>query len=356
MKEMHGPGLSRGKRCWCGVVVLLVVLGLVTSLRVGAAPAEEGGEPHVIKFACVAPEGSVYVSEARKWDQELRSLTSGRAMFRIFPGGILGEEEDIIRKMRAGQVHATGVTGIGMGEMAPEARVVELPRLFRNYEELDAVIERLTPYFAQKFSERGYVLMGFTEVGPIHIFSQEPIRNLSDLGRSRMWGWESDPLSLAIFDVSGASAVPLNLLSVLSSLQTGVIDGVYGSPLAVVTMQWFRYVKYMTSVPLGYASGVIVIDKRAFDALPEDIQALQMELGRKYTRRITERVRRDNARALELMKARGLRIAEPSEEDLKKLDEVMPRVWDRFSGTLYPPELLDQVRQIVAELRDHGTT
>ncbi len=350
-KDRAAGAAGRGKRVIAAVVAMA---GVWVAWHVADAVAADP-ERHVIKFACVAPEGSVYVSEARKWDRELRALTSGRAEFRIFPGGILGEEEDIVRKIRAGQVHATGVTGIGMGEMVPASRVLELPRLFRSFEELVAVSGRMTPYFDKMFEERGYVLMGFTYVGPVYIFSKKPIRNLEELGRSKVWAWESDPISLALFDVSDASAVPLSLLNVLPSLQTGVIDGVYGSPLAMVTMQWFRYVKYMTSVPLGYAIGAIVIDKRAFDALPEDIQLLQRKLGRKYTQRITERVRRDNERALALMRQRGLQDVQPSLEDLARIDEVMPRIWTRFSGTLYSPDLLRQVRQTVAEIRDGAT-
>ena len=336
------------------LVVALVAGVAFWVVRRGARAADEAN--YVIKFACVAPEGSVYVQEARKWDQELRRRTGGRATLRIFAGGILGEEEDIIRKMRAGQVHATGVTGIGMGEMVPSSRVLELPRLFRSFEELEAVTVRLTPYFEKAFWEKGYVLMGFTYVGPIHIFSKKPVHNLEELRRTRVWAWDADPISLALLDVFHAPSVPMSLLNVLPSLQTGVIDGVYGSPLAIVTMQWFRYVDYITAVPLGFASGVIVMDRRAFEKLPPDIQALQRELGKKYTQRITRRVREDNARALALMRQRGLEEVTPSPEDMAELDRLAPQVWNRFVGTLYSRELLEDVQRAVAEIRDEGAT
>ncbi len=347
----HGPAGAGKRKTLLGALAMVAVVWGVWHAAMASGPPQ-----HIIKFACVAPEGSVYVSEARKWDQELRKRTNGRAAFRIFAGGILGEEEDIIRKMRAGQVQATGVTGIGMGEMAPSSRVLELPRLFRSFEELEAVTERLTPYFEEVFRENGYVLMGFTYVGPIHIFSKKPVHGLQELGKTRVWAWDSDPISLALLDVFDTPAVPLSLLNVLPSLQTGVIDGVYGSPLAIVTMQWFRYVKYVTAVPLGFASGVIVMDKRGFDALPPDIQSLQQELGKKYTRRITQRVCEDNERAMKLMRQRGLEVVNPDPQALDDLDKRVPQVWNRFVGTLYSRELLQEVQRAIADVRDSGAT
>lgn len=314
----------------------------------GPVQAEEATR---IKFACVAPEGSLWVNLTREWDRELRSRSNNRARFQIFAGGVLGEELDAIRKMRAGQVHATGVTSVGMGELAPASRVLELPQLFRSPAELDAVVTELDAAFKDLFDKRGYVLLGFTEVGPIHLFTRKPIRKVSDLDKLRLWVWEGDPLSSAIAKAFQVSGVPLSLLNVLPSLQTGVIDGVYGSPLAAVTMQWQNYLKFQLAEPLSYAVGAIAVDKRAFQSLPADIQALQLELGKKYTRQMVLKSRVENDQALQLILRAGVQQTRLDPAEVPGYVQKLTSVWPMLKGSVYPEELLGKVLAITTRLR-----
>lgn len=304
-----------------------------------------------IKFACVAPEGSLWVNLTKEWDRELRTRSSQRLRLQIFSGGILGEEMDTIRKMRAGQIQATGVTSVGVGEMVPATRALELPRLFSSAEALDGAVQALDGYYRQAFEQRGYTLLGFTEVGPIHLFTRSPVRRVEELNRMRMWVWEGDPLSEAIARAFGVSAVPLSLLNVLPSLQTGVVDGVYGSPLATMTMQWHRYLKYMTAEPLSFAVGAVVMDRRAFVALPPDLQALQLELGKKYCRQMVLKAREDNRTSVELMKKAGIQVQALDPAELVRFNEKSKAVATALTGKLYPPELLEQLRGLSAGAR-----
>lgn len=326
---------------------LLTLGGLGALSLAGGAPLFAAATPKAIKFACVAPEGSLWVNLTREWDRELRERSQQQARIQIFAGGTMGEEGDAIRKMRAGQLHATGVTGIGMGEMVSATRVLELPRMFQSLAELDAAVKGLESYYQQEFDKKGYVLMGFTEVGPIHLFTRKPVKKVAELNSMRMWVWEGDKLSEAMAKTFKVSAVPLSLLNVLSSLQTGVIDGVYGSPLATVTMQWHKYLKYMTLQPLAYAVGVIAMDKKAFLALPPDVQALQRELGRKYTRKMVERAREDNDKAVALMKKSGIEIVAMDGAEVERFNQTAETLWSSLAGTLYSPELLAQLKTIV---------
>lgn len=318
-------------------------------LTVEEAQAATG--PQVIKFACVAPEGSLWVNLTRDWDRELRTLSNNRVRFQIFGGGVLGEEQDAIRKMRAGQIHATGVTGIGMGEMVASTRALELPRLFFSLKELDDATSALDGYYRQAFDEKGYVLLGFTEVGPIHLFTRKQLHKVSDLNSMRMWVWEGDPVSKEIASTFGVSAVPLSLLNVLSSLQTKVIDGVYGSPLATVTMQWHNYLKFMTAEPLAYAVGVIAMDKKAFQALPADVQPMLVSLGRKYTRQMVDRARTDNDKAVALMKKAGIQVAPLDPSEVPLFNKKSMEIWAHLTGKLYSEDLLKQLQAIVAKSR-----
>lgn len=304
-----------------------------------------------IKLACLAPEGSLWVNLTKDWDKELRQRTQNQAKIQIFPGGVLGEEIDTIRKMRAGQIHATGVTGIGMGEMVGATRVFELPRLFKSYAELDAAEKRLEGYFVDAFQKKGFVFLGFTEVGPIHMFSKKPIYKTEELVQRKMWVWESDPISQEIARVFRVSSVPLSVLNVLPSLQTGLIDAIYGSPLAVVTMQWSSYIKYMVTEPLAYAIGVMAMDKKAFDSLPQNVQSIQMELGKKYTRKMVEQSRLDNAKSVELLKSKNIQLVSFNEKESQSLEEKAKQTWTFLQKQLYTQELLTQVQGAALSVR-----
>ena len=92
-----------------------------------------------IKFATVAPEGSTYLKVLREYADEVEKLTNGEVTFKIYPSQVQGDEKDVLRKIRVGQLHSAGFTGVGLGEILPEIRILELPMLYRNYEEVDYI-------------------------------------------------------------------------------------------------------------------------------------------------------------------------------------------------------------------------
>src|SRR3989344_7140434 len=95
----------------------------------------------VIKFATLAPEGSTWMKIMREWDAELAQKTSGELKFRFYPGGISGDEKDVVKKIRFGQLHSAGFTGVGLGEIAPEVRILDGPFLFKDAGEADHVYQ-----------------------------------------------------------------------------------------------------------------------------------------------------------------------------------------------------------------------
>jgi TRAP-type C4-dicarboxylate transport system substrate-binding protein len=158
---------------------------------------------NVIKFATQAPEGSAWIKVMEEYNQEVQKLTNGQVKFKIYPGGIQGDELGVLRKMRFGSIHSAGFTGVGAGEILHEFRILEAPMLIRTYEEVDYITSLLYDELARKFEENGYVLLGLTEVGFVYVFSKKPIRSLSDLKGVKMWMWEGDPLAEAAFKSMG---------------------------------------------------------------------------------------------------------------------------------------------------------
>lgn len=323
----------------------------LTLITIFALSAISFSQNHTIKFATQAPEGSAWIKVMEEYNQEVQKLTGGKVKFKIYPGGIQGDELGVLRKMHFGSLHSAGFTGVGAGEILPEFRVLEAPMLIRTLEEVDYITSMLYDYFAQKFEENGYVLLGLTEVGFVYVFSKKPIQSISDLKGIKMWMWEGDPLAEAAFKALGANAIPLSITDVLTSLQTNLIDAVYTSPLACVTLQWYTRVKYMMDAPLTNSFGAILISKKMFDKIQPEYQKILLEKGREHMARLVELSRQSNQESVQLMKKNGIQVVNIPEENLREFYGAAQKARSSLVGKLYSRELLTRVESGLQDLR-----
>ncbi len=296
-----------------------------------------------IKIATLAPEGTTWMKVMKEMAKEIKAKTNGEVKLKFYGGGVMGDEADVIRKMRFGQVHGGGFTGRGLGEIFSEERVLELPRLFENYDEVDCVLEELTPHMVAGFAKKGFVLLGWAEAGFVYIFSNKPIYSEQDMKGVKMWLWEGDPLGKALFEATGIVPVPLDLPNVLTSMQTGLIDAVYASPYAAVSFQWHTRVKYMVSQKLTYATGALLVTKKQFDKLSPAAKQTMKEVCAAHLRRLTELTRKENDEAVAVVKKAGIKIIDLKEEiGVEELNRASREVYQGLIGELYPKALLDK--------------
>ena len=306
----------------------------------------------IIKFATLAPEGSTWMKIMQEWNKELSGKTLGRLKFRFYSGGISGDEKDVVKKIRLGQLHAGGLTGVGLGEIAPEARILDAPFLFRNTEEVDHIYKTFAREFQGAFEKKGYVLLGWAEVGFVYFFTNAPVKNLDGLKGIKMWMWEGDPIAEATFKTIGVSPIPLSIVDVMTSLQTGLVNGVYSSPLAILALQWFTKTKYMCDFQLANAEGAVVISKSFFDRLPKDQQDLLLKTGKKYLSRLTALSREENKSAVETLKKNGIAVTSlGSAEEIARTEALGAKARRMIAGRLYSGEFLNRVEKAVSDFR-----
>jgi TRAP-type C4-dicarboxylate transport system substrate-binding protein len=310
---------------------------------------------HELKVGTVAPDGSTWMNVMREMDDAVRAATENRVGFKFYPGGVQGDELVMLRKIRLGQLHGGGFSGQGLGEIAPELRVLEIPFLFENSDEVDQVHAKLDPTLGKIIEDKGYVLLGWAEVGFIYVFTDRPVRVPEDLKQVKMWLWEGDPLASAFFAAYGISPIPLALTDVLTALDTKLINGVYGSPLACIALQWFTRVKYMTDLRLTHATGAVVIDRRAWEAIPPADRERVRSTAAIHFQKLVERTRIENEESIGVMKKRGITIVTPDRARMAEFAEVGRRVWHGQVGKLYPQSLLDQVLAAIKEARAAAT-
>lgn len=305
-----------------------------------------------IKFAMLAPEGSTWHQVMRLWGQELSQKTNGRIKLKIYAGGVLGDEEDVIRKMRIGQVHAAGFTGLGLGIINPAVRVLELPMLLSSYDEADAVTKQIQPRFDAGFEAKGFVLLGWAETGFVNIFSNTPIASRKDMDGKKMWAWKGDPLVETMYREFKLVPIPLPLTDVLTSLQTRLIDAVYAPPLGAIALQWFTQTKYITDLKIADSTGGILMTKKSFAAIPAADREILLSTARKYSRILVERTRTDNEKSYKVLSDAGIKTVSVPPDEAERISATSRAVWGALVGKLYSKELLEEVISTVDKYRN----
>jgi TRAP-type C4-dicarboxylate transport system substrate-binding protein len=305
----------------------------------------------VLKIATLAPEGSTWMQLMHELDDRTRVATGGRVGFKFYAGGVQGDERIVLRKMRAGQLAGGGLTGNGLGAIAPSLRVLEAPFLFESEDEIDAVYAAMNPEFEKALNDGGHHLIGWAEIGFVHLFTKRPVHTLADLKSTKMWLWEGDPLAEAFFREAGVTPVPLAITDVYTSLQTGLIDGVYSSPYACVVLQWHTQAKAMSEAPITHAIGAVVVTNEAWAKVPEDAKAQIQPIAADVFGRLKKSSREQNRAAVDDIRKAGLQVVTMAPADIGVFREIGARAAAREEGTLYSADLLSRVRKVVADYR-----
>lgn len=328
--------------------IIAAVLFFTGAIGAGSVHAQE----YEIKFATVAPEGSAWMDVMREFDEQVRKESNGRLGFRIYPGGSQGDERDVLRRIRTGQLQGGGFTGVGMGEISSKVRILDSPFLFRSYDEVDLIYEKFGEQFRQDFYDNGYVLLGWAEVGFVYVFSNVPVRRAEDLRGVKMWMWEGDPVAQATFRALNVNPVPLSITEVMTSLQTRIIDAVYTPPMAALALQWFTRVRYMLDLPIADSAGAVLVSRRFFDRLPEDLQEILLRNGEKYMNRLTEKSREENRESIDVIEEAGVTILDrPPQEEIRRYEELGKQARRELVGRLYSKEFLNSVESAIEEYR-----
>ena len=353
--DLTAPGdplMTRRGNCCGSRAAWLCAAVLGAGLLAGAPLLAEA--PVIIKFATLLPEGTSWTKAIQRADRELQEATSGALRFKLYPGGVLGDESEVLRKMRSGQIQAAGVSGSGMASIVPEVHVLHLPFLFENGGEVDYVLEHLFPEFQRKFQEKGYRLLGFTETGFSYLYSKLPLASPEDLRASRVkgWVWEGDVLHQAAADAYHMASVPLVLNDVLAALQTGRINTLYCPPAIAIAMQWHTKISYQSSMPVGWSSGAVLLSEQTWEELTPGQQQILADITGGLSRNLNARTRQENLEALEALRKLGIRTTRaPTEEEMAEFLRISVELRKSQAGKLYPQELLDRVESLLREYR-----
>jgi TRAP-type C4-dicarboxylate transport system substrate-binding protein len=302
----------------------------------------------VIRYASLAPPSSAFGKILKAWGRTFKKETEGRAELRFYTGGSQGDERDFIRKIRAGQIDAAGITTTGMGMVVRPILVLTAPGLIVEMEQLYHVRAALRGRFEEMFQQAGFELLTWGDGGKNRLFSAKPFARPSDLKSGRPWAWKDDPVFAGFLSVIGANPVRVGANEVYGGLQTRMIDTVPTSCIMAVAIQWYTKLNYMAKQNINILIGGSIVKQEVFNQLTPGDQKILLDTAERGARAMDKIVIRDDNRAYQTLLSRGLEEVDLSPHQAE-WDAVAKKAREQLAGRVYSKSLLDQVATLAAE-------
>lgn len=328
----------------------------IAALSILATNAAHAGPaiPTVIKTATVLPEGTVWYQAVKDMGTEWGTATSNRVTMRLYAGGIAGDDPDMLRKMRVGQLQAGVISMNGLAEIDEAFKVFRLPLFFASYEEMRAVLAAMTPVLEQRLAAKGFVLLNWSEVGWVYLFSAKPVATVADLKSSKMFSFAGDDQMTSWWKQQGFQPVAISTTDIPTALQTGMLQTMPTTPLAALTLQWYRQLPNMLELGMGPLLGGTILTKKTWDAISPEDQKKMLEAAGHAEKRLQEEAGKQDKVATAEMVKRGLKVV--------SIDAAQEGVWRKeaeqllttMRGVVVPADAYDTALKLRDQYRKSG--
>lgn len=271
-----------------------------------------------LKIATLSPEGSVWMQKMREGSQELARRTNNRIRIKFYPGGVMGDDNTVLRKIRIGQLHGGAVVGGSLTKYFKDSQIYGLPMKFKSFEEIDYVRRQLDQRIIDGFEKGGFVTFGIAEGGFAYVMATVPIRTVEEMRRQKVWVPDNDKTILESLQAFDIKPIPLSIADVRAGLQTGLINTVTIPPIGAIALQWHTQIKYLMDEPFLYIYGVLAVARKVFEKLSLDDQRVFREIMGRVFKELDRLNRQDNVKAKEALRKQGIEFIKPDADDLKQ--------------------------------------
>jgi TRAP-type C4-dicarboxylate transport system substrate-binding protein len=299
-----------------------------------------------LKVAALVPEGTNWAKTLKNMSKEVKEATGGKVKFKIYYGGVAGDEPDVLRKVRVGQLHGGVFTGKTLGDIDGDMRAIEIP--FNFYDKGEKAINALRGmenFLNKKFVKNGFKNLGFYGVGQVYMVSTKKVSNIEELKGIKIWSWEGDEVVKSMVDSLKLVSVPLSLPDVLSSLSTGIIGAAYAPPLGILALQWQSKVKYLIDFPVAFSTGALLISNKRWKKVKAEHQKIVENIANKYISKANEYANADNKAGLETLKSLGVEFIKFKKSDLDQAEMIRKDVIKKLEGKIISKEAINLVNQ-----------
>jgi len=315
----------------------LIFLSLLTLNTAQAADKQ-------LRIGTLAPKNSLYHRQLMELGEVWRTAQGGNAKYLIYPDGSQGGETELARRMRIGQLQGALLSVVGLREIEPSiAALQNMPLLFKSWDEVDYVREKMRPAMEQRFLDKGFVVLAWGDAGWVRFFSKEPAVRPDDFKKMKFFAWGSEAEQQSIMKSLGYTPVPLETSDILPAIQTGMINVVPSTPYFALASQIYTMAPNMLDMNWAPIVGALVITKKAWDDMSPEVQATVRAAGDKVGLKMRTQARQEVDEAVDAMKKRGLVVNRPTPEQMREWTALADKLYPRIRGTLVPAEIFDEV-------------
>jgi TRAP-type C4-dicarboxylate transport system substrate-binding protein len=308
-------------------------------------------ESQVIKIGSIAPDRSPWNDALKEIGREWESISKGQVKLKIYPGGIAGSEEDMIRKMKVGTLGGAVLTNIGLTKIYPDAFVLSIPFMFHSEEEMAYVMKSLNPIFEKQIQEKGFKVIIWTMSGWVNFFSKKTVLYPQDLKKQKLAFSTGEPAMEQAWKKSGYNIVPNDLKDLMMALQSGMVDAFYLPPLIAGSGQYFPLAPHMCSLKIAPLVGGMVIMDKIWQRIPENFKQPMMDVVTRLSDKLAGETADLEKKALDSMKNNGLIIHEPPADSLSQWKEAADKGMDELIGKVFKKEIYEKLLQLLQEYR-----
>ena len=305
-----------------------------------------------LRIGTLAPKNSLYHRQLLEIGEAWRQAQGGNAKYVVFPDGSQGGEAELARRMRIGQLQGALLSIVGLSEIEPSINALQsIPLLFKTWEEVDYVREKMRASMEKKFLDKGFVVLAWGDAGWVRFFSKDALMRPDDFKKMKFFSFAGESEQQEIMKSLGFTPVPLETTDILPSIQTGMINVVPSTPYFALATQIYGKVPHMLEINWAPVVGALVVTQKAWDDMsPAGRQALR-SAGEKAGVLIRNKARQEVEEAVEAMRKRGLVVNKPNPDQLREWQELADKLYPRIRGNLVPAETFDEVFQHVKAYR-----
>jgi TRAP-type C4-dicarboxylate transport system substrate-binding protein len=301
-----------------------------------AAPAQT-----VIKMATLVPQGSTWHQALQEMAADWQKVSGGKVTVRLYPGGVAGDDNDVVRKLRLGTLNGALVSGTGLQDVDRSVLALQIPLAYADYAEFDCTREKIAPALEQALEAKGFVLLGWTDGGFVHFFAKTPVRVPDDLKKQKLFVWAGDDLLVELWKKAGFNPIPLPSTEISTALQTGLVTALPAPPQAAVLLQWYNQAKNMTDINWGILVGAIVVAKDTWQKIPAELRPALQESARKTAARLSQLTRESEPKDVAAMTQRGLTVVKLDAAALQQWRAVVEAAYPAIRGRFIPEGAFD---------------
>ena len=314
-------------------------------------PSASAQAPLVVRMATLVPDGSSWHQILKETAEKWKTLSGGRVTVRLFPGGVAGDDPDVVRKMRLGTLNAGVLTAVGVGEIDKSCYALGIPLAYDSYEEVYYVLEKMRPRLEAGLEAKGFVVLNWADGGWVHFFTQKPVAVPDDLKPLKLFSWAGDPQSVEVWRSAGFNPIPLPSTEIATALQTGLVQALGSPPQIAVISQYFNHAKNMTALRWQLLLGATLVAKPTWEKIPADVRPALLEATREAGARLQAEIRQSEEKDIEAMKKRGLNVVAVSAAQKAQWQKLTESIYPKVRGPIVPAEAFDEAMRYRDEYR-----